>query len=250
MPLTQKPVSLKVNACLFDVDGTVIISQPAIADFWREFGKDKPYFDSQYVIDISHGWRTYDAFAKFAPDYADEEYATKVEAEIPDKYGQSAIEVPGAKKLCNALNALPKEKWAVATSGSKIMARKWFDILGIKKPSLFITANDVKQGKPHPEPYLKGRDGLGFPINKEHPEKSKAVVFEDAPAGIAAGKAAGAKIIGIQTTFPLDFLIEKGCDIIVKDHNSIEIGGYDEKTDEVELVFKDYLYAKDDLFEW
>lgn len=46
MPLTTKPLSLKINAALFDVDGTIIISQPAIAAFWRDFGKDKPYFDA------------------------------------------------------------------------------------------------------------------------------------------------------------------------------------------------------------
>lgn len=250
MPLTTKPLSFKVNAALFDVDGTIIISQPAIAAFWRDFGKDKPYFDAEHVINISHGWRTYDAIAKFAPDYADEDYVTKLEGEIPEKYGQHSIEVPGAVKLCNDLNKLPKEKWAVATSGTRDMARKWFDILGIKRPEYFITANDVKQGKPFPEPYLKGRDGLGFPINKEDPSKSKVIVFEDAPAGIAAGKAAGCKIVGIATTFDKEFLIEKGCDIIVKNHESIEVGAYNAETDEVEFIFNDYLYAKDDLLKW
>ncbi|CCK72771.1 glycerol-1-phosphatase HOR2 KNAG_0L01510 [Huiozyma naganishii CBS 8797] len=250
MPLTEKPLSLKVNAALFDVDGTIIISQPALAAMWQDFGKDKPYFDADHVTKISHGWRTYDAIAKFAPDFANHEYVAKLEGSIPEKFGQHAIEVPGAVKLCNSFNELPKEKWAVATSGTKEMATKWFELLKIKRPSNFITAADVEHGKPDPEPYLKGRNGLGYPINKEDPSKSKVVVFEDAPAGVAAGQAAGCKIIGVATTFDVEFLKGKGCDIIVKDHRSIRVGGYDAKTDEVELIFDDYLYAKDDLLKW
>lgn len=248
--IAKQQISLKVNAALFDVDGTIIISQPAIAAFWKDFGKDKPYFDAEHVMHMSHGWRTYDALARFAPDYANEEYATKLESEIPLKFGQHSIEVPGAVKLCNAMNMLPKEKWAVATSGTFEMAYKWFDLLGIERPSNFITANDVKQGKPHPEPYLKGRNGLGFPIDAKNPHNSKVVVFEDAPAGIAAGKAAGCKIVGIATTFDASFLIEKGCDIVVKDHESIRLGAYNEETDEVEFIFDDYLYSKADLLKW
>lgn len=250
MPLTTKPLSLKVNACLFDVDGTIIISQPAIAAMWRDFGKDKPYFDSEHVIKISHGWRTFDAIAKFAPEFADHDYVEKLEGEIPEKYGQYSIQVPGAVRLCNELNALPKEKWAVATSGTYSMASKWFEFLKIKRPTNFITASDVKHGKPDPEPYMRGRVGLGFPPNKEDPSKSKVVVFEDAPAGIESGKAAGCKLIGIATTFDEQFLIDKGCDIVIKDHTCVKVGGYDPVTDEVELVFSDYLYAKDDLLKW
>lgn len=104
-----RPISLKVNAALFDVDGTLIISQGAIAEFWRDFGKDKPYFDTQHVIDISHGWRTYDVIKKFAPDYANEEYVTKLEGEIPDRFGQHAVEVSGAVKLCAELNKLASQ---------------------------------------------------------------------------------------------------------------------------------------------
>ncbi|AAS51849.1 ADL071Cp [Eremothecium gossypii ATCC 10895] len=246
----KQPISLKVNGALFDVDGTIIISQPALAAFWREFGKDKPYFDAEHVISATHGWRTYDAIATFAPDYLSEEYVTRLEGEIPDKYGKFSVEVPGAVTLCNALNELPKEKWAVGTSGTFEMAHKWFDVLGIKRPSTFITANDVKQGKPHPEPYIKGRNALGFPINEQNPKGSKVIVFEDAPAGIAAGKAAGCKIVGVATTFDVEYLKERGCDIIVKDHRSIRVGGYNPETDEVEFVFDDYLYAKDDLLDW
>lgn len=111
----------------------------------------------------------------------------------------------------------------MATSGTRDMAQKWFEHLGIRRPKYFITANDVKQGKPHPEPYLKGRNGLGYPINEQDPSKSKVVVFEDAPAGIAAGKAAGCKIIGIATTFDLDFLKEKAATSLLKTTNPSEL---------------------------
>ncbi|AMD19992.1 HCL159Wp [Eremothecium sinecaudum] len=246
----SRSISLKVNAALFDVDGTIIISQPALAEFWKDFAKDKPYMDPVHVMSATHGWRTFDAVAKFAPDYANKEYVTKLEGLIPEKYGKYSLEVPGSVKLCAALNLLPKEKWAVGTSGTFEMAHKWFKVLGIKRPSNFITANDVKQGKPHPEPYLKGRTLLGYPVNEQQPSASKAVVFEDAPAGIAAGKAAGCKIIGVATTFDVPFLKEKGCDIIIKDYSGVRVGGYDPETDEVEFIFDEYLYAKDDLLEW
>ncbi|GMM56304.1 hypothetical protein DAKH74_029200 [Maudiozyma humilis] len=245
-----KPVSVKINAALLDVDGTIIISQPAIAAMWRDFGKDKPYFDAEHVIQISHGWRTYDAIAKFAPDFADEKFVAQLEGAIPEKYGKFSVQVPGSVAFCNAMNALPKEKWAVATSGTYEMASKWFDFLGIKRPSNFITASSVTHGKPDPECYTTGRNGLGFPVNTQHPELSKVFVFEDAPAGIAAGKAAGCKIVGIATTFDLPFLKEKGCDIIVKNFESVKVGAYDPEKDEVELIFTDYLYAKDDLLKW
>ncbi|CCF60699.1 hypothetical protein KAFR_0L00910 [Kazachstania africana CBS 2517] len=247
---TKTPIILKVNAALFDVDGTIIISQPAIAEMWRDFGKDKPYFDSEFVIKISHGARTYDMIAKYAPDFANEKFVRQLEDKIPDKFGDHSYEVPGATKLCNEFNKLPKEKWAVATSGTFEMAHKWFDILGIKRPTYFITANDVKNGKPHPEPYLKGRIGLGYPVNEQKPSHSKVVVFEDAPNGVKSGQAAGCKIIGVATTFDQDFLKEKGCDLIIKDFTQVKLNGYDPIKDEVELQFNDYIYAKPDLMVW
>lgn len=247
---SSKPISLKVNAALFDVDGTIIISQPATNAFWRDFAKDKPYFIVDEVLKVSHGCRTFDTISRFAPDFADEAKIVEMETQIPAKYGEHSIEVPGAVNLCHALNALPKEKWAVATSGTRGLAVQWFKLLGITMPTYFITANDVKQGKPHPEPYLKGRNELGYPVNEKEPSKSKAIVFEDAPAGIAAGKAAGCKVIGIATTFDLDYLKKHDCDIIVEDLSTVRIGSYDAETDEVEFIFSDYLYAKDDVLTW
>lgn len=248
--MADKTLTLKVNAILFDVDGTIIISQPALAEFWRDFGKNKEGFDAEHVIEASHGWRTHDAIAKFAPDYAKHVDATQLESEIPDKFGQHAIEVKGASRFCGELNNLPKDKWAVATSGTEEMATKWFELVGIEKPEIFITANDVNKGKPNAEPYLRAREGLHYKFDPQNPSHGKVVVFEDAPAGIKAGQGAGCKIVGVATTYDKDALIEKGCDIVIKDHNSVKVGGYDSGKDEVELIITNPLYVKDDIQTW
>jgi sugar-phosphatase len=78
-----------------------------------------------------------------------------------------------------------------------------------------ITSNDITHGKPHPEPYLKGAAILGFP-------PAECVVLEDVPAGIRAGKNAGAKVIAFKTTVSESALREAGADWILK--NCTEIG--------------------------
>ena len=73
-----------------------------------------------------------------------------------------------------------------------------------------ITAHDITRGKPDPEPYLKGAALLGF-------APQDCVVIEDAAAGVRSGKAAGARVIALQTTETNDDLIALGADWIVKD---------------------------------
>jgi sugar-phosphatase len=84
-----------------------------------------------------------------------------------------------------------------------------------------ITSNDITLGKPHPEPYLKGAALLGFP-------PTECVVFEDVPAGVRAGKAAGAKVIAFKTTVSESALREAGADWILRncaDIRLLERGG-------------------------
>jgi sugar-phosphatase len=79
---------------------------------------------------------------------------------------------------------------------------------GLPKPKHLVTATDVKKGKPDPEPYRKGAQFLGV-------SASECIVFEDAPAGIRAGKAAGARVLALRTTAPDTELLEAGADWIV-----------------------------------
>jgi beta-phosphoglucomutase-like phosphatase (HAD superfamily) len=97
--------------------------------------------------------------------------------------------------------------WTIVTSGTKPLADVRIRAAGIPPPERFITAQDIVIGKPDPELYVKG---AAFA-----PED--CVVVEDAPAGIRSGKAAGARIIAVQTTESNDVLIELGADWIVKD---------------------------------
>ena len=80
----------------------------------------------------------------------------------------------------------------------------------------FITAQDIKIGKPDPEPYLKGASMLGF-------APQDCLVIEDASAGVRSGKAAGARVIAFQTTESNDLLVQLGADWIVKDCSSLSL---------------------------
>lgn len=244
MTITKQPIAINVNAALFDVDGTIIVSQPAIAEFWREFGQDKPYFNSQEVIDVSHGWRTYDVIAKYAPDFADEKLVSELEGSIPDKFGSAAREIKGSPDLVREILKLQtpdnKQRVAVATSGTYEMATKWFKIMNLEKPEVFITAESVSQGKPHPEPYLQGRERLGYKAT----DKS-VVVFEDAPAGITAGQKAGCMVIGIASTYDKDTVKGFGADIVVPDLSQVKVTGYNAKDDTFQLLINEYSHASE-----
>jgi sugar-phosphatase len=83
---------------------------------------------------------------------------------------------------------LPEGSWTICTSATKRLARVRMEHAGLTPPKDFISADMVEHGKPHPEPYLRGAALLGFAAER-------CLVIEDAPAGCAAGKAAGATVL-------------------------------------------------------
>jgi sugar-phosphatase len=64
---------------------------------------------------------------------------------------------------------------------------------GLPVPDVLVSAEDVEAGKPDPEGYLKAAAALGRDIGR-------CLVIEDAPAGIAAGRAAGARVLAVATS--------------------------------------------------
>jgi sugar-phosphatase len=81
-------------------------------------------------------------------------------------------------------------------------------------PEVLVVSEDVKQGKPAPDGYRLAADRLGY-------DATACVVFEDAPAGVAAGRAAGARVVGVTTSYlALDLVATEAT---IPDFTSIQV---------------------------
>lgn len=147
-----------------------------------------------------------------------------LEGLIPKEFGQDAVEIPGSRAMLDELEhqAVP---WCIVTSGTRPLVTGWLDVMKLAHPKRMVTAEDVKLGKPDPACYLEGAKLLGL----QDPSPS-IVVFEDAPAGVRSGKAAGFTVIGLYTTHTLEQLVEAGADHIVRDMQSVKLKSWDKKS--------------------
>ena len=177
------------SAILFDLDGVLCDSTQSVDREWREWAARKGV-DGDAVMAIAHGVRTIEVIRRVAPHLNAEVEAAAIENhEAHDQRGVTVM--PGAVEL---VNSIPTGRWGVVTSGSRLLARNRLRHCGLPIPDVLITSDDVVNGKPHPEPYLKGANGLKF-------APAECLVIEDAPAGIQSARAAGMKVIGIASTY-------------------------------------------------
>jgi sugar-phosphatase len=182
------------SAILFDLDGVLVDSTRAVDREWRAWAKRKGV-DGDAIMAIAHGVRTVEVIRRVAPHLNAEREASLIESEeAEDKEG--VVVMPGAVEL---VHSIPDGRWGVVTSGSRLLASTRMVYCGLPLPKVLITADDVTQGKPHPEPYLKGAEGLGL-------DPRECLVIEDAPAGIRSALAAGTKVVGIASTYGVDAL--------------------------------------------
>lgn len=185
---------LSAKAILFDMDGVLIDSAPAVERVWRVWALAHG-FDPARVVAQAHGRRSIETIRAVAPAMdAEKENVLVEQMEIDDKDGVTAL--PGAARL---LAQLPDDRFAIVTSATRPLAVARLGYAGLPVPRHIITADDVVHGKPSPEPYLKGAALLGF-------APTDCLVFEDTPAGIASARSAGMKAIALQTTYPADQL--------------------------------------------
>jgi glycerol 3-phosphatase-1 len=156
-----------------------------------------------------------------------------MEGLLPKLYSSDATEIPGARSLLTSLinNSAP---WAIVTSGTEPLVTGWLSVLNLAIPEHLITAESVEEGKPHPACYRLGRERLGL-----QDDDKEIIVFEDAPAGIKAGKAAGCKVVGLVTSHTLEQVVEAGPDWVLKDLESIRV--VDVKDGRVTVEIRDAL---------
>jgi sugar-phosphatase len=187
MPMTATTV-LTARALLLDMDGTLVNSDAAVERVWRRWA-DRHGLDGDEVLKVVHGRQGYASMALLLPGRPMEqnlaENARMLAEETADTEG--VVEVPGAAAFLAALNGVPH---ALVTSADVPLSTARMKAAGLALPAVRITAESVGASKPDPEGFLKGAAELGVA-----PED--CVVFEDSGAGVAAGRAAGMRVVGV-----------------------------------------------------
>jgi sugar-phosphatase len=198
----------EVDALLFDMDGTLVDSTASVLRSWETVAAEFAIPGDLFAAVPRHGRPATEILADLVPRGLVGPAAARLdELELADTADVTLL--PGAARL---LAAAPRGRWAVVTSAGRALARVRLAAAGIDAPRV-VTIDDVSRGKPDPEPFLLGAKLLGVP-----PER--CLVFEDAPAGLAAARAAGASTVAMTTTHTADQL---EADLIVPDLTAIHI---------------------------
>lgn len=185
------------DAILFDLDGTLVDSRASIERVWRRFAMGEG-LGTDYVF-AGHGRPARQVLADLVPAGEVERAFGRVqELELNDASTVTAFRGVGAM-----LAEIPPANWAIVTSCSRPLAAARHRAAGLSKPGVMVTADDVIQGKPHADPYLRAAMILGYP-------PARCLVVEDAPPGLASGRAAGCATLALGTTYPRDALEADG----------------------------------------
>jgi sugar-phosphatase len=207
--MTGSTVQLRCSACLFDLDGVLVDSNAISERTWRRWA-ERHDLDPEPVLRIAHGRQVRDSLRKVFPNLAvDAEVDWLDAAELQDVEG--LIVVPGAKEF---LASLPRDRWAIVTSCSRALATLRIGAVGLPTPQVLVVAEDIKNGKPAPDGYQLGAKRLGY-------DPRTCLVFEDAPAGLAAGRAAGARVIALTTSVGADELV--GAEAFIPDFAGVRV---------------------------
>ncbi|KAL3237735.1 HAD family hydrolase [Nakaseomyces bracarensis] len=228
----QKDNVFGVDVCLFDMDGTIVNTTEAAEAVWKRLCVQENV-DPEELFKHSHGAKAGDIMAQYFPnvDNTDGKKVQAIEKELVDDFEDIVKLVPGSKELLLSLDKdsstgapLAGRKWAIVTSATPYIAFHWFTSIlkEVGKPDVFITALDVKNGKPDPEGYSKACDLLCNNCNFDR-SIARSVVFEDAPVGIKAGKAMGAVTVGITTSYDKGVLFDAGADFVVNDLTQVRL---------------------------
>ncbi|MDX8453483.1 HAD-IA family hydrolase [Mesorhizobium sp. VK9D] len=179
----------KFAAFLFDMDGTVLNSIAAAERVWTKWAQLHGLDVASFLPTI-HGKRAIETIAGLMLPGVDAvaEADALLKAEADDLEG--IVPIPGAVAF---LKSLPPERWAIVTSAPRELALLRIKAAGIPVPAMMVTAEDVTHGKPAPDCFLLAAKRLGVEVRD-------CLVFEDAPAGIAAGEASGASVMVISAT--------------------------------------------------
>jgi sugar-phosphatase len=196
-------VTVDAAGLLFDMDGVLVSSIASAVRCWRQWAAEYGVADAGKV-EIPHGVPARDIARLLVPGIDVEAGLRRIEdMEIADVSDIQVLD--GARAL---LESLPMERWAIVTSATRRLLVARLAAAKLPVPERLISADMVRNGKPDPEPYLRGAEVLGV-------KAEDCVVFEDAPSGVRAGVAAGCRVVGVMGTTPAKELREVGAGWLV-----------------------------------
>ncbi|MFD5538876.1 HAD family hydrolase [Streptomyces sp. NPDC127079] len=200
-------MTIHAQALLFDNDGTLVSTLASVDRCWTRWAVEYGITPEEFARVALHGRPAAEIVADLLPSARVPEAVARVEQlEVDDVPGGVHL-LPGTAAL---LDSLPGDRWAVVTSATRRLAEARLDAVGIR-PKTLVCADDITRGKPDPEPYLLAARQLGV-------DPADCVVFEDAPAGLQAGRAAGMTTVALTTTHQPHELV---ADLVVKDLSAL-----------------------------
>ncbi|MDQ1043971.1 HAD family hydrolase [Streptomyces sp. V4I2] len=213
-------MKIHAQALLFDNDGTLVSSLASVDRCWTQWALEYGITVEDFARVELHGRPAAEIAADLLPAHLVPEAVARIEKlEVDDVPNDGVQLLPGTKDF---LDALPSPtlgfaraggtpiRWAVVTSATRRLAEARLDAVGIL-PKTLIAADDITRGKPDPEPYLLAARELGV-------DPAHCVVFEDAPAGLQAGRAAGMTTVALTTTHQAHELV---ADLVVRDLSAL-----------------------------
>lgn len=207
--------TVEVVGVLFDMDGVLVSSIGSVLRSWRRWAKHYGLPNPE-KIEIPHGVRAVDIMTQLKPDIDKVEGLKLIEEiEIADT---ADLEVLAGVRVL--LESLPAHHWAIVTSATRRLLLGRLKAAGLPVPDRIISGDQVKKGKPDPEPYRRGAELL-----KARPED--CLVVEDAPSGVRAGVAAGCRVLGVLGTHKAEELREAGASWVVQSLANVRAGSSD-----------------------
>ncbi len=212
---------IMIKGLLFDMDGVLVdnldVHKRAFRLFFSRYGVDKSIEELSRMF----GKGNDDIMRELMPAEVVErvglrELGYEKEAIYREIYATTIAPTRGLTEFLSECRRRGL-KCAVGSSGCMANVDFVLDGCGIRDSFEAVVAGDrVRRCKPDPEIYLTAAAALGL-------APAECIVFEDAEAGIVAGKRAGMKVVALSTTFPADFLRDPSADLIVADFTQVDI---------------------------
>lgn len=205
-PVKTQTTQVDAKGLLFDMDGVLVSSIASVNRCWKLWAAhyNVPNADQ---VQITHGIRAMQIMLSIRPDMTPEQLTEGLrvieDLEIADVVDLKVL--PGVRDL---LGSLPPERWAIVTSATLRLLLGRLRAAALPIPERIIAADNVVNGKPHPEPYMRGAELLGF-------TSADCIVVEDAPSGVGSGVAAGSRVLGVLGTHTAEELREAGAAWVV-----------------------------------